>query len=110
MVARYGGEEFAILLPNTNHEGVIHALKKVQKYTAETHFKHGDTIQPMPTFSAGIALYASGEDPATLIERADHASTKPSNWDATGSNSPRSLRRIRSRPQDKLLLTITLGL
>ncbi|MFZ5593614.1 MAG: GGDEF domain-containing protein [Pseudomonadota bacterium] len=73
MVARYGGEEFAILLPNTNHEGVIHALKKVQKYTAETHFKHGDTIQPMPTFSAGIALYASGEDPATLIERADHA-------------------------------------
>lgn len=27
----------------------------------------------MPTFSAGIALYASGEDPATLIERADHA-------------------------------------
>ncbi|MDX1251971.1 MAG: GGDEF domain-containing protein [Gammaproteobacteria bacterium] len=73
MVARYGGEEFAILLPNTSSEGVAHALKKVQKHAAETHFKHGDTIQPMPTFSAGIALYASGEDPAALIERADHA-------------------------------------
>ncbi|TPW12765.1 MAG: diguanylate cyclase [Halothiobacillaceae bacterium] len=63
LVARYGGEEFAILLPNTDIEGAIRAVAKVQRRAAECTFnQHGQTI-PVPTFSAGIASYLPGETP-----------------------------------------------
>ncbi len=73
IVARYGGEEFAILLPNTDSEGAMHALRKVQKRAAESSYTHGNAALPMPTFSAGIALHKAGETPSSLIERADSA-------------------------------------
>lgn len=73
MVARYGGEEFAVLLPNTNTDGALQALKKVQKRTAETTFLFEGIRRPMPTFSAGLSLYKPGETPSNLIERADKA-------------------------------------
>lgn len=73
MVARYGGEEFAILLPNTDAEGVMHALRKVQKRTTESHYLYNGVAAPMPTFSAGVALYGAGETFTSLIERADAA-------------------------------------
>lgn len=73
IVARYGGEEFAILLPNTDSEGAMHALRKVQKRAAESSCRHGNAVLPIPTFSAGIALHKPGETPSNLIERADSA-------------------------------------
>ena len=73
MVARYGGEEFAVLLPNTNMEGAMQALKKVQKRAAETTYTYDGISRPMPTFSAGLSLYKPGETPSNLIERADKA-------------------------------------
>jgi diguanylate cyclase len=73
MVSRYGGEEFAVLLPNTDVEGAMRALRKVQRRAAETTFKFNGSSMPMPTFSAGLALYKPGETPGNLIERADTA-------------------------------------
>lgn len=73
MVSRYGGEEFAVLLPNTDLEGAMRALRKVQKRATETTFQFNGTTMPMPTFSAGVALYKPGETPGNLIERADSA-------------------------------------
>lgn len=73
MVARYGGEEFAILLPNTDIDGAKRALIKVQERNARSHFQSNGSAIPMPTFSAGLALYRSGETSSALIERADKA-------------------------------------
>lgn len=73
LVARYGGEEFAVLLPNTDTTGAMSAIVKVQKRAAETSFDIAGQSVPVPTFSAGIALYKPGETPTDLIERADNA-------------------------------------
>lgn len=73
MIARYGGEEFAVLLPNTDLDGVLRALDKVK--SSVPHVKciiNGKSI-PAPTFSAGVAEYRAPESPSQLIERADHA-------------------------------------
>ena len=73
MVARYGGEEFAVLLPNTTPEGAQAALRKVQLKVAASHCDFGGETRQLPTFSAGVALFAPGESPAALIDRADRA-------------------------------------
>lgn len=75
MVARYGGEEFAVLLPNTDVNGAMSAVAKVQRRATEAkfHINAAGTSLPLPAFSAGIALYEAGETPTDLIERADGA-------------------------------------
>ncbi len=73
MIARYGGEEFAVILPNTDHEGAMHALLKVKNQATETIIKFNDQEFPLNTFSAGVTMYRPGETPSSLIERADTA-------------------------------------
>lgn len=73
MVARYGGEEFAVLLPNTDTDGAIAAVNKVQRHAAETTIESNGATIRLPTFSAGVALYLPGETPTDIIERADAA-------------------------------------
>jgi diguanylate cyclase (GGDEF)-like protein len=73
MVARYGGEEFAVLLPNTDSDGALSAVTKVQRRAAECHYEHDGNKMTLPTFSAGVALYLPGETPTDIIERADNA-------------------------------------
>ncbi|NOY71836.1 MAG: diguanylate cyclase [Gammaproteobacteria bacterium] len=73
MVARYGGEEFAVLLPNTDAEGALSAVRKVQRQVAKHATEHNGVMIPTPTFSAGIAHYQLGETPTEIIERADTA-------------------------------------
>lgn len=73
MIARYGGEEFAVILPNTDHKGAMHALMKVKRAATNTVVKFGDQEFPLNTFSAGLAMYRPGETPGSLIERADTA-------------------------------------
>jgi diguanylate cyclase (GGDEF)-like protein len=73
LAARYGGEEFAILLPNTNEDGAVAALNKVRQRARDIRCTHGGRDLPMPTFSAGVTTYASGESYTTFIDRADRA-------------------------------------
>ena len=73
LVARYGGEEFAVLLPNTTIEGAVAAVEKVHRRAAQTSFEYENQLLPVPSFSAGVALYQAGETPTDLIERADTA-------------------------------------
>ena len=73
-VARYGGEEFALLMPNTEIEGALCALTKIQNELAGSLCRVDDGVEiQVPTFSGGIALYNPGETPEELIKRADTA-------------------------------------
>lgn len=73
MVARFGGEEFAVLLPNTNQEGALCALNKVKAKVGEIFCKVNNQSIPIPSFSAGLAVYNEGESLGAYIERADQA-------------------------------------
>lgn len=73
LVARYGGEEFAVLLPNTESEGALRALNKVKNRCAETRWQANGSVVPVPTFSAGLALYKPGETSTAFVERVDKA-------------------------------------
>lgn len=73
MVARYGGEEFAVLLPNTDREGAMCALRKARDKVRGILCQYQENDIPLPSFSAGVAVYHEGEDPDRYIGRADQA-------------------------------------
>jgi diguanylate cyclase (GGDEF)-like protein len=73
LVARYGADEFAVLFPNTQKDGALRALEKVQKRVAETYLTHGGQSFPLPGFSSVLTLYVPGEKPAQLLARAEAA-------------------------------------
>lgn len=71
LVARYGGDEFAVLFPNTQKDGAMHALEKARK-TASATFIHQDGKNiPLPSFSSVLTQYSPGEPAAALLQRAD---------------------------------------
>ena len=73
LVARYGGEEFAVLLPNTAQAGVLRALEKVRRRLDEVETLLDEGEPSLPTFSAGVAEYVTGETVHNFIARADAA-------------------------------------
>ena len=77
MATRYGGEEFAVLFPNTSVRGALNALSKLRyKLKVDPYILIKNQEIPVPTFSAGIALYTPGEDADEIIRRADIAMYK----------------------------------
>ncbi len=62
VLARYGGEEFAVILPGSTLEDAVLTIDQLRLATP------GDQ-----TFSAGVALWEHGTDPAEAIAQADAA-------------------------------------
>jgi len=71
MVSRYGGEEFSVLLPNTDKNGALRALNKIQTKVESMHYIHEGKSIPLPTFSSGLVIHRPGETLEKFIERAD---------------------------------------
>jgi diguanylate cyclase len=72
VIARYGGEEFIIILPNTEQEESISIVTRAQRELTKNFFMH-ENKRVLITFSAGVAERAPGEEPNSVIPRADAA-------------------------------------
>lgn len=73
LVARYGGEEFVILFPDTDIEGVLLAMRKLQGICGDISVEVAEGMISLPGFSAGVAEYCQQESAENFIERADKA-------------------------------------
>ncbi|CAG0939909.1 Response regulator PleD [Gallionellaceae bacterium] len=71
-VARYGGEEFLVIMPNTGLDEAVATIARLQRELTKRFFLH-DNKRLLITFSAGVALRGSDEEPEELIGRADKA-------------------------------------
>jgi diguanylate cyclase len=73
IAARYGGEEFAAVLPSTDLEGAMIAADNIRKAIMAKELLKRSTNEKLGriTASFGVALYRTGDSPASLIERAD---------------------------------------
>jgi diguanylate cyclase len=75
VAARYGGEEFALLLPETPLTGAHNVGERIRAAIARGNIKRGNGDAPIGniTISVGVAQLVPGEDPTSLLARADRA-------------------------------------
>lgn len=71
LISRYDGDSFAVLFPNTQKDGAMHALEKARKTAAGTFLNHNGKNLPLPSFSSVLTQYSPGETAAALLKRAD---------------------------------------
>jgi diguanylate cyclase (GGDEF)-like protein len=64
-VARYGGEEFAVVLPDAGIDGARAMLRRFRRAWA--------AVDPITSFSAGIARHEAGRSPRETLRLADVA-------------------------------------
>ncbi len=69
---RYGGEEFLVLLPDTELNGAIFMLERLQQMLQKSPLSYHQKKISV-TFSAGIAGLRDLDNGASLIQRADRA-------------------------------------
>lgn len=74
-VARYGGEEFIVMMPDTDLDGGVQVIARLQRELTKRFFLHNNE-RLLITFSAGVALRNPGELPDSIIARADAAMYK----------------------------------
>ncbi len=74
-VARYGGEEFAVLLPETSIQIAETVAENIRQQVKALKIRNRRTQEVVltVTVSAGVAKLAHGDEPTTLIARADAA-------------------------------------
>lgn len=68
-VGRMGGEEFLVLLPETGVEQAQKVAQTLKNSVSETRFEGVEKL----TVSMGVAEYSEGDDPISLVRRADQA-------------------------------------
>ena len=74
VAARYGGEEFALLLPETPVNGARDVADRIRQAISRGQIKrNGSDPVGIITISCGVAEYVRGEDPTSLVARADRA-------------------------------------
>jgi diguanylate cyclase len=69
-LSRFGGEEFVILLPDTNLDGAMVAMVRLQRELTRRFFMAG-SHKLLITFSAGVAELGPDESALSAISRAD---------------------------------------
>lgn len=73
--ARYGGEEFAVIFPGEGRDVALAVLESAREEISSRILKRRSTNEDLGaiTISTGIAQSKPGDQPATLIDRADGA-------------------------------------
>lgn len=72
MIFRYGGEEFAIILPETDLQGVLRLAKRIRRRVERLQTLVNKQAISM-TVSLGITVLLETDDDKTLFTRADEA-------------------------------------
>lgn len=73
LVCRFGGEEFAVLFPNTSEQGALAAMDKVRDKAKLSYIEDNNMQIQLPSFSAGLTMFAINDTAKTMINRADDA-------------------------------------
>jgi diguanylate cyclase (GGDEF)-like protein len=72
VAARFGGEEFAIILPGTKLADAGNVAERLRATVAAKSFQDAQHEIPV-TVSIGVTVTTAGDDPASIVKRADEA-------------------------------------